>query len=401
MNFNDTEKNVTFECEGATDGDLEWFEDFSYCIGGVCQLVLGCIGFLANLLVLPVLLSKEMKNTFNHLLICLTIFDNVYVMCSILECIRKYFISTVEQMKLFVFVLYQLQSISFVCSVYQTVLLAVQRYLAISRPTEYYITQSVASAVGSDWKIALKSTVPVIVFSVIFNLPKFFEWDIEESTWSNPETNLTELKIRILPTDLRLNDDYVYYYVYWLRFLVTGLVPLVSLAFLNLAIYKAIRKRKQSIVSMIRRNPKIQTLGMCSTVEELVLFVIVISFFISTLPRIVLNIYEMVSIDVIRENLDNPCWQLPLWVLIITPTVYFLNCLNCSFNFVIYCIMYSAFRRELYSKANKLGLKMKKFWNNIKNPIINSISKDPSFQQPQRSKNLIEMDNITLKNDVV
>ena len=41
MNFNDTEKNVTFECEGATDGDLEWFEDFSYCIGGVCQLVLG------------------------------------------------------------------------------------------------------------------------------------------------------------------------------------------------------------------------------------------------------------------------------------------------------------------------------------------------------------------------
>ena len=94
-------------------------------------------------------------------------------------------------------------------------------------------------------------------------------------------------------------------------------------------------------------------------------------------------------------------YRLPLWVLIITPTVYFLNCLNCSFNFVIYCIMYSAFRRELYSKANKLGLKMKKFWNNIKNPIINSISKDPSFQQPQRSKNLIEMDNITLKNDVV
>ena len=59
---------------------------------------LGCIGFLANLLVLPVLCTKEMKNTFNHLLICLTIFDNVYVMCSILECIRKYFISTVEQM---------------------------------------------------------------------------------------------------------------------------------------------------------------------------------------------------------------------------------------------------------------------------------------------------------------
>ena len=107
------------------------------------------------------------------------------------------------------------------------------------------------------------------------------------------------------------------------------------------------------------------------------------------------------SFDLLIITFSCLFYRLPLWVLIITPTVYFLNCLNCSFNFVIYCIMYSAFRRELYSKANKLGLKMKTFWNNIKNHIINSISKDPSFQQPQRSKNLIEMNNITLKNDVV
>ena len=48
--------------------------------------------------------------------------------------------------RLFVYVLYQLQNISFICSVYQTVLLAVQRYLAISRPIEYYVDQSVAAA---------------------------------------------------------------------------------------------------------------------------------------------------------------------------------------------------------------------------------------------------------------
>ena len=47
--------------------------------------------------------------------------------------------------KLFIYVLYQLQNISFVCSVYQTVLLAFQRYLAISKPMEYYASQSVTA----------------------------------------------------------------------------------------------------------------------------------------------------------------------------------------------------------------------------------------------------------------
>ena len=48
--------------------------------------------------------------------------------------------------KLFIYVLYQLQNISFVCSVYQTVLLAFQRYLAITQPLEYYANQSAAAA---------------------------------------------------------------------------------------------------------------------------------------------------------------------------------------------------------------------------------------------------------------
>ena len=63
--------------------------------------------------------------------------------------------------------------------------------------------------------------------------------------------------------------------------------------------------------------------------------------------------------------------------------------------------MYSAFRRELKSKANQLRLKINSFWNNLKNPIINSISKDPSYQQPLPSKNLIEMDKIVVRKDIV
>ena len=91
---------------------------------------------------------------------------------------------------------------------------------------------------GPDWRITLKYTVPNIVFSVIFNLPKFFEFDVQEIVETNPETNSTYIEINLNPTNLRLDDNYVYYYVNWSRFLVSGLIPLVSLTGLNFAIYR-------------------------------------------------------------------------------------------------------------------------------------------------------------------
>ena len=91
---------------------------------------------------------------------------------------------------------------------------------------------------GPDWRITLKYTLPNIVFSVIFNLPKFFEFDVQEIVETNSETNMTYAKINLNPTNLRLDDNYVYYYVNWSRFLVSGLIPLVSLTVLNFAIYR-------------------------------------------------------------------------------------------------------------------------------------------------------------------
>ena len=48
--------------------------------------------------------------------------------------------------KLFIYCFYQLQNIAFICSIYTTVLLALQRYMAISRPLEYYVDNTTAAA---------------------------------------------------------------------------------------------------------------------------------------------------------------------------------------------------------------------------------------------------------------
>ena len=179
----------------------------------------------------------------------------------IISC-RVKLIFFLEFQKLFIYVLYQLQNISFVCSVYQTVLLAFQRYLAISKPMEYYASQSAAGMTskwifdpfltqenltylstifaggGTDWIITLKYTMPNLIFSILFNLPKFFEFDTQEIMELNSENNVTLTKIKLLPTKLRLNDNYVFYYVNLSRLLVSGLIPLVSLTILNFFIYR-------------------------------------------------------------------------------------------------------------------------------------------------------------------
>ena len=121
---------------------------------------------------------------------------------------------------------------------YQTVLLAFQRYLAISKPMEYYASQSAAGMTskwifdpfltqenltylstifaggGTDWIITLKYTMPNLIFSILFNLPKFFEFDMQEIMELNSENNVTLTKIKLLPTKLRLNDNYVFYSKY-------------------------------------------------------------------------------------------------------------------------------------------------------------------------------------------
>jgi hypothetical protein len=81
--------------------------------------------------------------------------------------------------------------------------------------------------------------VPIVLFSALFNVPKFFEFRVIEEKldpFSNSSSN--ETRVGFQPTSLRLDEDYVFYYVNLGRLFVIGLFPLLALSFLNGAIYK-------------------------------------------------------------------------------------------------------------------------------------------------------------------
>ena len=113
---------------------------------------------------------------FNRILVFLAVFDNIFICCSILEAVRKNFgpLHDVVHVYAFAYFLYQLQSMAIVSSIFTTVVLAVERCLAVAKPIEYHN----AVQGTNPWRRVFHYIVPVIIISVVFNTPKYFEIDV-------------------------------------------------------------------------------------------------------------------------------------------------------------------------------------------------------------------------------
>ena len=72
---------------------------------------------------------------------------------------------------------FQFHNMVMCCSAYMTVVLALERYRAVWRPVEYHNT---VNASAKPWRRVMVYTLPVVIFSILFNLPKFFETEFEE-----------------------------------------------------------------------------------------------------------------------------------------------------------------------------------------------------------------------------
>lgn len=109
-------------------------------------------------------------------------------------------------------------------------------------------------------------------------------------------TVLTEqLKtVQVMPTDLRMNDNYVFYYNNLAKLIITGLVPFVALCFFNFKIYAALRRRRSTMGSAAAAAHQ-QQLNEDNR-QALVLFSIVIIFLVTNVPRIFINFHEVRSL---------------------------------------------------------------------------------------------------------
>ena len=151
---------------------------------GILHSVICLVGLFANGLSIPVLRSKDLyTSTFNRLLIILAINDIFYLTFALAESIRSDMeINTGDiHTKAFVHGLYPFHNIMLCMSIYMTVILAMERYRAVSKPIDYHTI--IVS--GKQWQRVFRYVIPVVCFCFIFNLPKFFELTTKQENYGN------------------------------------------------------------------------------------------------------------------------------------------------------------------------------------------------------------------------
>ena len=105
---------------------------------------------------------------------------------------------------LFAYYVYYFENVSMCCSIFMTMALTFERYLAmISLPI---IPRNYSNCL--QWvKMLLLCVFPVVIFSMLFNIPKFLEFEVLESELDGEYQNATVYYIK--PTELRLNYNYI------------------------------------------------------------------------------------------------------------------------------------------------------------------------------------------------
>ena len=211
------------------------------------QPILGLFGLVGNLLSILVLSAHQMKNSFNKLLIALAIFDSVFIIFVVLdytfirgnigivlthnheECLVWQWPITQES-SLYAYllpkVIYPLNNISLCCSIFTTIVIAFERFENICQPVDLTVDARYTAvcnpylykednAAPKVAKRVLTFMFPVIILSVLINIPRFFETVIISETvniTTAANETVEEERVYYEITPLRMNANYIRFF---------------------------------------------------------------------------------------------------------------------------------------------------------------------------------------------
>ena len=205
---------------------------FGFCVNGILACSCALIGLLLNMVTIFILnTKKDLYNLFNRLLLWLLWFDNCVLITWILS--RLYIDFKIRPnvfIWMFPYFTFPFGSITQSASTFMIVALAHERYLAVRDPVKY--NQSTVTS-RSQFLRVMTYALPVVLFSIAYNIPFFLCFYIDEKPNDNG--------IQIGVTQLRKNPLFVQYYINWTRCFVSGVIPFCTLFYYNFRFYKIIQ----------------------------------------------------------------------------------------------------------------------------------------------------------------
>jgi len=311
----------------------------SFWLEGIAMPATSVFGLIGNIVSIHILHSSRndlnLIKSFTNLLICLAVFDSIFLVLA--NTVYSYSAiiwpkqSTIQMVSAPYII--PLTHMALTGSVYSVVAITVERFVTLRR---------ISKPKYSGRLLILF----IIFFSVLYNFIRFFEFtvvwevpdDVEYRNYDASEGNFSQTKQAmyiIRPTNLRRHPLYSLLYVVFGNILVMTFVPIVLLVVLNCLIYLMVIKSNNIHNRISRLHRRDSTMAA-------MLFCIVVVFFVSHSPRLVLNIYE--AIQMIRFGTIK-FW--PEWADILTRVNHFMLVFNSSINIIIYTVKDFKFRRAL------------------------------------------------------
>ena len=263
-----------------------------FWVSGIALVLVGTVGLVGNLLTLLVLCRSDLrKKTFFKLLIVLALFDLLFIISygtilgyRALACHPDSFLNGSIYK-----VTYPLLNIGLTGSIYATIAVSLERFLGICHPS---------------WSARKKSRfyiLPLVVFSLAFNFPRFFERSFSNLSES-VVTNLTrnEQLRHHTHSHHHVSESYKSGYYLWASVVFLSIIPSVLLLVFNGSIIRTICSSSARVkeMSINNRDPK----------ATKILFCIVSIFFICHTPRIIYKcIYYMDFDDRSHEKKEKAC----------------------------------------------------------------------------------------------
>ena len=228
----------------------------------IAMLVVGIIGIIGNTLAIYIFsnLKKQMK--FHQLMIMIFVFDTSFIILTLMIYSFPHMSDEYKYGDTYCHMLpiiTPLQEIALTGSIYSTMAISIERYLVVCHP--FY-------TLSNRWS-SKRYILPIIAFSVLYNIPRFYELEVQQAAQGNVRTTTGATPIQsdktaddkpmysVEHTDLRV--DYYYNSIYrgWINLFATAIIPFLVLITLNTLIFKKLK----DILSARSRESVVGTFG--------------------------------------------------------------------------------------------------------------------------------------------